>query len=98
MLDAQGWGVGYGIGISARDALEHDLVWVLPRGKPLNTIVSADLIGVNLKGEIVHPSKDGRESAYSGASVHVAPADAQSIPSGSHFIWQCTMPVKISRA
>lgn len=65
VMDEQGWGVGYGIGLSARDALDSNLIWVLPRGKPLRTIVSADLIGVNLAGEAVIPSKDGREGELS---------------------------------
>lgn len=61
VMDDQGWGIGYGIGLSARDALDTNLVWVIPRGKPLKTMVSADLIGIDLKGEVVHASKDGRE-------------------------------------
>jgi len=59
-MNDRGWGVGYAVGLSARDALNKNLVWVIPRGKPLCTIVSADLIGVDLEGKVVVPSKEGR--------------------------------------
>lgn len=53
-MDDQGWGIGCAVGLSARDASDSGLVWFLPRRKPLCTIVSADLIGVDLNGKVVH--------------------------------------------
>ncbi|BEI80057.1 hypothetical protein CcaverHIS002_0105860 [Cutaneotrichosporon cavernicola] len=61
IFDDQGWGIGCAGGLSARDAINPDLIWVLPRRKPLCAIVSADLVGVNLQGRIVVPSDTLRE-------------------------------------
>lgn len=62
-MDDQGWGIGCALGLSARDAADSQLVWVLPRRKPLCTITSADLIGVDLNGTIVHKGC-GRECEF----------------------------------
>lgn len=61
IFDDQGWGIGCAGGLSARDAVDPEVVWVLPRRKPLCSIVSADLIGVHLDGKIVVPSETLRE-------------------------------------
>lgn len=61
IMHDEGWGIGCAVGVTARDALDPTLVWVLPRGKPLSTIVSADLIGVDLCGKVVVPNPEGRE-------------------------------------
>lgn len=64
IFDDQGWGIGCAGGLSARDAVDPELVWVLPRRKPLCSMVSTDLIGVNLEGNIVVPSETLRECEY----------------------------------
>ncbi|GMK54285.1 hypothetical protein CspeluHIS016_0108710 [Cutaneotrichosporon spelunceum] len=68
----QGWGIGCAGGLSARDAVNSDLVWVLPRGKPLCAIGSADLVGVNLDGHIVIPSATLREYDDGHVPLHLA--------------------------
>ncbi|RSH76714.1 uncharacterized protein EHS24_005290 [Apiotrichum porosum] len=82
VMDERGWGVGYSVGLSARDALDTNLVWVVPRGKPLCTIVSADLIGVDLKGEIRVSSKDGRGLDPEWLPLHLAVYNARSDVNG----------------
>lgn len=64
IFDDQGWGIGCAGGLSARDAVNPQLVWVLPCRKPLRSIVSADLVGVNLEGHIVIPSETLRECKW----------------------------------
>lgn len=61
IFDDQGWGIGCAAGLSARDAVNPELVWVLPRRKPLCSIVSADLVGIGLDGKIRVPSETLRE-------------------------------------
>jgi len=56
-MDSQGWGVGCAVGLSARDALDKEKVWVLPKGKPLIAMTSADLVAVNLSGEVIGEGK-----------------------------------------
>jgi ribulose-5-phosphate 4-epimerase/fuculose-1-phosphate aldolase len=57
IMEAQGWGIGCAVGLSARDALDKNTVWVLPKGKPLIAMTSADLVAVSLDGEVVGEGK-----------------------------------------
>lgn len=72
IFDDQGWGIGCAAGLSARDAVNPDLVWFLPRRKPLCSIVSADLVGVNLEGRIVVPSETLRECEFALPSIEIS--------------------------
>ncbi|KAL1405559.1 hypothetical protein Q8F55_009198 [Vanrija albida] len=64
-----GWGVGHAIGLSARDAADPSVVWFVPRGRALNAVRSADLIGVDLAGNVV---SGAGEPDGSYAPIHLA--------------------------